>query len=687
MADGTPIGALAVRIGADASELINEFSKASAAASKNASAIGKSVAIYEELRKISEKVVTSLAHATAETLRNADATYKAAQSAGVATETFSELAYAASLSGVSAEQLGVSLSKLNRNLVDASTGSGESGAAFRALGIQVTDASGQIKSADQIIGEIADKFNGFADGPEKSALAIAIFGRAGAAMVPMLNQGAKGIQEMREEARLLGVTIDSATGKAAEEFNDNVERLGKAVHGLANGLMQELLPNLTAVSEAMVQGVKESGGFHDQIKELAETLSTGALTAFQTIAVVGSDLVFVFKQVGGEIGVLAAQLATLAHGDIKGARLIGDQWTKDSEQARKDLDAFQAKIMSVRTLKPVAPGGAMDMGIGGSKENAPALDKSAVSEADRVAKQLQEGEEEWQKTLSEAYAATVHYRDLQLEKDKNYVDQRNKVLMEAEDAAQEAAIKDGEIAQENDNMAHAAKLDALLKAHDEEYAENERYRQSVMDLETGFTDAELEQLGGIQAVKEQMEQDHQQRLLRIKSQSLKTASEFTKAGYMQQAKTIFGELANITQGVAQHNRAMFEANKAAGIANAIINAYEGISLTLSTYPFPLNIAMAAAHGLAAFAQIQQIRSTSFDSGGGAPSIAGSTAAPAVSDVGSGSAGGGGNGGGNRGATTIVLNGDKFDRKSVRALLDSVNDGFSDGGRLIIQDSR
>lgn len=684
MADGTPIGALAVRIGADASELINEFAKASAAASKHSTAIGKSVAIYEEVRRVSERVVTALARATAETLLNADATYKAAQAAGVATTTFSELAYAASLSGVSSEQLGVAISRLNRNLADAASGTGESGAAFRALGIQVTDVGGQLKSADAIMAEIANKFANFADGPEKSALAIAIFGRAGAQMIPMLNQGARGLAEMREEARQLGITIDSQTGKAAEEFNDNVERLGKAAHGVANQLMQELLPNLTAVADAAVQAAKSTGGFHDNVKELADSLSTGALVAFQTIAVVGSDLAFVFKQMGGEIGVIAAQLALFARGDFKGARFIGEQWTKDSEQARKDLDEFQAHVMQVQKLKPVAAGGSMDTEedpTGMRHNRAPVLDKGAQAEAERVAKQLQEGEDEWQKTLAEAYAATTHYRDLQLAKDKDYVDSKNKVMMDAADAAEELAIKDGAIMQANDDASHTARLDALLKANDEAYAENERYRLAVEDLNNNFSDAELEQLGGIQSVKEKMEQEHQQRLLRIKMQAGNTAVEFTRASWQAQAKTIFGELANITAGVTQHNRTLFELNKVAGIANAIIAAYEGIALTMSKYPYPFNLVMAAAHGIAAFAQVQAIRNTSFDSGGAAPSIAGSTPAPAVSDV--GTSGGASGGGGNRGTTVINLVGDQFGRKQVRGLLENLNDAFSDGGKLII----
>ncbi len=86
-----------------------------------------------------------------------------------------------------------------------------------------------------------------------------------------------------------------------------------------------------------------------------------------------------------------------------------------------------------------------------------------------------------------------------------------------------------------------------------------------------------------------------------------------------------GDLQTMTAGVAQNDRKMFELNKAAGIANAVINAYQGISLTLASYPAPLSFAMAAVQGVAAFAQISAIRSANFQGGGGGttPSLAGS----------------------------------------------------------------
>lgn len=678
MAEGVTIGSLIVRIGADAEDLLRDLKKADS----GFGSFGKNV-------KLAHGAVTAFASAAAAagatlaavlvmTAKSADAMVKMAQAAGMATDEFSQLAYAAQLSGVSAEALSSSVSRLNRNISDAAQGTGEAGKAFTALGLQTQNVDGSLKSADQVIAEVANKFATFADGPEKSALAIALFGRAGAQMIPLLNQSAAGIAQLREEAKALGVSIDSETGKAAERFNDNLERLQQAGHGVANRLMAELLPALEVVTDRIVNAAKSSGQLRDDLEGLSDFIQSATLTVFQTLAVVGSDLAFTFKTIGGELGVIAAQLTRLAHGDVKGARLIGEEWTKDAAQARKDLDEFQARIMKLGIIKQTPTDQFFDFTPHEPKGAAPKMEDNKGGFD--LAKQLQEGVDEENRIQAEALAATVKYQDAQLTEDKAHVDARMQVLYDFYQAEQDLAVAQGQILLENDSLSHSSRLDQLIAANDAEYAENERYRLAVQDLEQNFSDAELQALGGMHAVKEQMEQQHQQRLLQIRSQSLNTAAQFVRASYAQQAATIFGELANITAGVAQHNRQLFELNKVAGIANAVIAAYEGISLTMSKYPFPLNIAMAAAHAAAAFAQVSAIQSTTFG-GAAAPSV-GPTAAPPVTPVaGAGTESGGGQGG----PTTIVqLPGTDFlSTKTVRDLMKRIEEETRNGGRVIV----
>lgn len=103
--------------------------------------------------------------------------------------------------------------------------------------------------------------------------------------------------------------------------------------------------------------------------------------------------------------------------------------------------------------------------------------------------------------------------------------------------------------------------------------------------------------------------------------------EFSKWGAKQQTKHVIGEAIRLTQGVSGESRKLFEINKAAGIANAIINTHEGVTKSLSKYPWPLAGAMAALHLASGLAQVQAIKSTSFGGGGGAPSLAAAGGTP------------------------------------------------------------
>jgi hypothetical protein len=746
------IGALAIRIGADASQLVSELGRAEKSVKDLKDGYEGAVRSAKTFATIAVAVGAALATATVKAADNAEKLHDLAQGAGVATQEFSELAYAAGLSGVSTEQLATSISRLNRGISEASQGGGEAAKAFNALGISVRGADGNLKNADQIMSEVADKFATFADGPEKSALAIAMFGRAGAAMIPMLNSGSAAIRALRQEAIDLGLTIDGETGKAAGEFNDKLAALGKVGVGAANNLMRELLPALTTITEQLVKASRESGGFKDEMSTLADLLQGGVLNVFQALAVLGSDVGFVFKMIGGEIGVIAAQIAkyleataTLGKERTKKfaeARLIGDEWAKDAAQARKDLDDFQARIMNLGKIKVVPPseqGGAMDMGGSGDifkpRKKAPGMAEDstkAMREAQRVAEQILEGEEEFRKNSDEAWK--FYYDSLkskvkdvtheiitsqeelshvtpgdgvdlikddqgnvvggvrQVERDsvegrRLLEEERLKIIMDAYDREQELAIQRGQEILEAEKMGHTMKLDWLRENvfAGEEQLEIEAHERKLERL-AEFSEAELEALGGYQAIKEQWEREHQDRLNDIRNKAGNKALAFMKALRDGDLRNAADNLQQMTAGLASHNKKMFEINKLAGMASVTMKGIESVT---SAYAWaanwggpPAGAAAAAIAGAFAIAQLNAIRSQQFGGGasaGGAaaaPSLAGTTPAQPVSPV----------GGDRRGPDTFIqlVGGDMLSTEQVRGLLQRISDATRDGGRVVLR---
>jgi predicted RNA binding protein with dsRBD fold (UPF0201 family) len=182
-----------------------------------------------------------------------------------------------------------------------------------------------------------------------------------------------------------------------------------------------------------------------------------------------------------------------------------------------------------------------------------------------------------------------------------------------------------------------------------------------------------------QAVMEEANRQHMERLKTVRERGLTDLQKFNRMSWQGQVQNVAGALESMTAGVAQHSRTMFNINKQAGIANAIVSAATGIAKTLAAYPFPINIAMAAAHAVAAFAQVQAIRSASFSGGGGtAPSLAGGTPATPVTPV-----GGSEKATPTQNMTVNLAGGEIFSRSTVIGLIEEFNKAHKDGARLVV----
>lgn len=185
----------------------------------------------------------------------ADNMSKLSQKVGVNIEQLSGMAYAAELADVSAEQLGKGMGKLAKAMYEAA-GDPNSGPAktFRDLGVSVTDSAGKLRSTDGVMMDVAERIARMDDGARKTALAMEVFGKAGADLIPLLNSGKEGIKEATDEARRFGLVLSAEAGRQAEEFNDNLTRLKKQASGAALAFVKELLPAVNSLVGAMAKG-------------------------------------------------------------------------------------------------------------------------------------------------------------------------------------------------------------------------------------------------------------------------------------------------------------------------------------------------------------------------------------------------------------------------------------------------
>lgn len=202
----------------------------------------------------------------------ADDLNKLSQKVGVTVESLSALQYAAKLSDVSVEELSKGLRQLAKNAVDVQAGTGEAGTAFAALDVAVEDSNGRLKSTEELLLDVAEKFAGIEDGAGKTALAMKLFGKSGADLIPLLNQGRAGFEEIRKEAERLGIILSSETAAAAEKFNDDLTRLAAASDKLKFSLAEGVLPGLSKFTEQMLAANKISGSTTETLRLFAFNL-------------------------------------------------------------------------------------------------------------------------------------------------------------------------------------------------------------------------------------------------------------------------------------------------------------------------------------------------------------------------------------------------------------------------------
>ena len=191
---------------------------------------------------------------------------KSSQKVGFTVESLSKLKYAADLSGLSFEQLESGLKIFSRNLDEGRNGSRELQVALNRLGITAKDTN------EQALLKIADTFQKLPDGAEKTAIAMRLFGRSGADLVPLLNAGAEGIRELYAQAERLGIVVSGQAAKAAEDFNDNMSRVGSTLSAVGISIANQILPTLGTLADDMAKAATEGRGLSGVMESLYDSL-------------------------------------------------------------------------------------------------------------------------------------------------------------------------------------------------------------------------------------------------------------------------------------------------------------------------------------------------------------------------------------------------------------------------------
>lgn len=198
------------------------------------------------------------------------------QRLGISAETLSGWSYAAKQTGTDIDALGVGLKKLARNMSEALDPKSQQAGLFEALGVDVKDAQGNLRSLESILPDIADAFKKLDNETLEASLSMEIFGKSGADLLEFLNQGSDGLATMKDRARELGIELSQDTLTAADNFNDKVGDLQTVTQALFTQLAVELLPTLTKLVEKLTEVAKEGEDGGGIIKWLGDQAKAAA---------------------------------------------------------------------------------------------------------------------------------------------------------------------------------------------------------------------------------------------------------------------------------------------------------------------------------------------------------------------------------------------------------------------------
>lgn len=249
---------------------------------KGARSVGGVIARVRELGAVlvGNEVVGAIREFANAFEEQAGALQDSATAFGVTTRELQELRFAAVSAGLGAGQADAAMQRFQQSVAGAAAGSKAQAAAFRAIGVNVRDAQGNVGDLSDLMDGVAAGLGAVEDPARRARLAVDIFGRSGARLATVMHEGEGGLAALRAELDALGGGMLPEAIEAANAFGDATDRNKVALDALRSVLATSLLPALTwlvlRLTEAEAWLVRTARGTH--MVELALVALGGAAT-------------------------------------------------------------------------------------------------------------------------------------------------------------------------------------------------------------------------------------------------------------------------------------------------------------------------------------------------------------------------------------------------------------------------
>lgn len=222
-----------------------------------------------------EKALISM---TKEAASNADDLLTLASVTSMTTDSVQELNYMADLTDVSLDRIKDSLKETTNKMQEAATGTGAAYEAYQKLGVEITNADGSMRSAQDVFYDTIDALGDMKNQAERDALAMDLMSESAQELNPIIELGGDKLREYAQEAHDMGYVLDNDALKSLQAVDDAYSRLQNTQEGVKNQLAVEFAPYLEEFYGDVTTMVKDGGkaikdsGIVDAFGMLLETV-------------------------------------------------------------------------------------------------------------------------------------------------------------------------------------------------------------------------------------------------------------------------------------------------------------------------------------------------------------------------------------------------------------------------------
>lgn len=219
-----------------------------------------------------------------------------AKQTGFSTDTLQKMKYASDLIDVSVEDMAGALKKLKPNITENSD-------KLSKLGVATTDASGNLRSAEDVFFDVVQALSQIENETERDQAAMEIFGKSADSLAGIIDDGGAALKEYGKQAEELGLILDGDTLDSLNATNDTIDQMKAQIRGTMAVIGAKVLPVITPIIE---KGAELVGKIAEKLQGLNEEQTETILKVVGIVAAAAPAIILIGKIVSGIGSIVSA---------------------------------------------------------------------------------------------------------------------------------------------------------------------------------------------------------------------------------------------------------------------------------------------------------------------------------------------------------------------------------------------